>query len=119
MRNLFSALMITGLFASVAQAARPLTMTEFLINKDSQNEYGIYYYGSESTESLCLGSNSALTFGTYEVAQKFDDMTDGLYKCQGKFVHLDYSRQVQIFDISSCETMDPVVTRANCPATQN
>ncbi|MEA9355754.1 hypothetical protein SHI21_06065 [Bacteriovorax sp. PP10] len=118
MKTLLATLALT-LSASAFSAKVPsAAFTETYIKKNSNvTDTGVNYTTNRTLQSWCTGMASPVAFGTYEVAEKFDSMTDGLYRCDGKFAQVPNERQnpITIFAINGCSEVNPAELKSECP----
>lgn len=104
MKEVFMKFLILAAFlmsAGVAQAA-PITYTQVVIEKNSKSATGVFFTSGLTREHYCAGFRGALEFGSFDAAKKAEAMADGVYVCNGEFVHSQPRPLVQAFSISGC-----------------
>lgn len=105
----------TSAFTAIAPSS---AFTEAFIKKDNKvNDTGVHYRTNRTLKSWCTGMASPVGFGSYEVAEKMDALSDGLYRCEGKFVQIPNERQnpIEIFAINNCIEVNSAELKADCP----
>jgi hypothetical protein len=115
MKTLLATLALT--LTASAFAAPSLTFTETYIEKTSTSQYGIYYKTNRNVKSWCTGLGNPISFGSFEAAEKVDSLSDGLFRCEGKFVQVPGDRQnaAQVYAINGCTEVNPAELKADCP----
>lgn len=115
MKTLLATLALT--LSTSAFSAPSLTFTETYIEKTSTGQYGIYYKTNRNVKSWCTGFGNPISFGTFEAAEKVDSLSDGLFRCEGKFVQVPGDRQnaAQVYAINGCTEVNPAELKADCP----
>lgn len=119
MKALLATLVLTFSASAFSAKVPSAAFAEAYIKKDSNvTETGINYRTNRTLKTWCSGMASPVSFGTYEAAEKFDNMTDGLYRCDGKFVQVPNERQnpIEIFAINGCSEVNPAELKAECPS---
>lgn len=118
MKTILASLALS-LSASAFSAVVPsLSFTEAYILKSSQvNETGVHYKTNRTLRTWCTGMGSPIDFGSVEAAEKLDGLSDGLYRCEGKFVQVPSERQnpIKLFVVNGCSEVNPAELKADCP----
>lgn len=117
MKTLLATLALTLSVSAFSAQVPSLTFTETYIEKTSTNQFGLYYKTNRNLKSWCSGFGNTISFGVFESAEKVDSLSDGLFRCEGKFVQVPGDRQnaVQIFAINGCTEVNPAELKAECP----
>lgn len=98
-------------------ASESITFNQIILKKTSIENSGTILTVNRDLKTWCMGLGSQLSIGTFEVAEKLNNLSDGLYSCEGKFVKLtsDHTTPVQGFEISSCTEVSAVSLKTDCP----
>lgn len=114
MKNLLAS--IVFVFSAFSAQAASLTFNEIYIQKDTTNSYGAYYKTNRSLKAWCTGLGSAISFGTFEAAEKIEKFENGFFRCEGQFVQIPGDRQnaAQIFKIGECSELNPAELKNEC-----
>lgn len=116
MKTLLVTLALTLSASAFSAQAPSLTFTEIYLQKNSEeNDLGIQYKVNRDVKTWCRGFTSMITFGAFEVAEKLDNMADGFYRCDGKFVQASNPGAIQVFAINGCSEVNAAELKAECP----
>ena len=117
MKTILATLVLTLSVSAFSAQIPSSAFTEAYIKKDNKvNDTGVNYRTNRTLKSWCTGMASPIGFGSFEVAEKMDGLSDGLYRCDGKFVQIPNERQnpIEIFAINSCTEVNPAELKADC-----
>lgn len=117
MKTLLATLALTLSASAFSASAPSITFNETYIEKNSANQYGIYYKTNRNLKSWCTGFSTQIAFGAFEAAEKVEAMADGFFRCDGKFAQVPGERQnaIQIYSINGCTEVNPAELKADCP----
>ena len=119
--NRFVSFLATFIFSLAAHAGQ-FTLDEILIkklNRTDTNTSAALVMGFISDNSFCLQAGCGLEIEDFSVARFFEDLSLGLYRCKGDFVHIRHSHTVQVFKIRSCSPLNEDELRRSCPPKPN
>ncbi len=111
MKNVIALALVT--IASTFAFAETLTYTEVVLNKNNQDENGMFYLASPVAK-WCRDVTTVVQFSSFEAAQYVEGLNNGFYVCQGKFLSGQFVAPLQIFSISKCSVEDPVKLKERC-----
>ena len=115
MKTLLVTLSLTLSVSAFSALAPSLTFNEIYLDKNGQeNDLGIQYKLNRDLKTWCRGFTSTITFGAFEAAEKLDNMADGFYRCDGKFVQASNPGAIQVFAINGCSEISRVELKADC-----
>ena len=110
-------LIVTALLSLICVssfAADSLTYTQIILTKDSTDKNGLNYLAS-TMPKWCNGMKTIINFGSFDAAKYVENLKDGFYVCDGKFVVGKFNSPVQIFEITNCSLENADVVKGQCP----
>ena len=100
------------LLSNFAQAFT-FSFNEVLLKKDLKNPVDVYLTAYSSVQMWCLLRGTAFDVNSYQAAQAFDKLEDGIYRCHGQFSQLMFE-PIHSYQIDKCEKLDREELKLQC-----
>ena len=117
MKTLLATLALTLSASAFSAQAPSLAFSEVYIQKNNiVNDAGIHFKTNRTLKTWCTGMGSPIAIGVFEAAEKLDNLSNGLYRCDGKFVQIPGDRQnpIEVFALNGCSEVNPAELKADC-----